>query len=631
MHALTGVPIPAHDDKTDAVLLFSDTTLTVLSGEKTRTVVRQAYKILRPGGREYGFVVVPFDSNKKITSLHGWCIPAQGADFEVKDKEAVEASVPKIEGSELISDLKVKLLHIPAPDPGNIIGYEYVVEARPLVWQDIWDFQGTLPVGESHYTLEIPSGWEYKAAWLNYPEAKPQSDAAGKWQWGVRDVKAIQKEEDMPPVRGLAGKMIVAFFPPGGQAAHGFASWGDMGKWYVSLTSGRRNASDAIKQKAAELAPAASPPLARMQALARFVQDDIRYVAIELGIGGWQPHPAADVFQHRYGDCKDKATLMAALLQEIGVESYYVVINSNRGAVTPETPAHCAFNHAILAIKLPEGLTDPSLMVTWQHPRLGPLLFFDPTSELTPFGQIPGRLQANYGLLVTPEGGELVELPRQATMSNGIWRTGKLTLSAAGTLAGNVEEVRWGDYAASSRWGLRAVTKDTDKIKPIERLLADSLATFRITKATTIDRERTDRPLAFNYSFEAEDYAKRAGDLVLVRPRVLGSKSSALLETKEPRKYPVEFDAPRRDMDNFEITLPPGFEVADLPAPVVAEYSFAFYRSKTTADGNRIHYSRTLEVKELSVPLSHIDELRDFYRTIASDERNNVVLKSKSP
>src|SRR5438445_2422963 len=175
-----------------------------------------------------------------------------------------------------------------------------------------------------------------------------------------------------------------------------------MGIWYRNLTADRLNTSREIKQKVASLTESASSPLAKMKALAQFAQHDVRYVAIELGIGGWQPHPAADVFNHRYGDCKDKATLMSSMLSAIGVESYYVVINTERGSVTADTPAHNAFDHAIIAIKLPDGVNDPSLLAIQEHPKLGRLLFFDPTSELTPFGHIPGYLQANYGLLVTP-------------------------------------------------------------------------------------------------------------------------------------------------------------------------------------------------------------------------------------
>jgi hypothetical protein len=322
---------------------------------------------------------------------------------------------------------------------------------------------------------------------------------------------------------------------------------------------------------------------------------------------------------------------MHAMLHEIGVDSYHVVINTQRGSVTRDTPAHHGFNHAILAIKLPDDLKDSSLIAVMQHPRLGRILFFDPTNPLTPFGQIGGYLQANYGLLVTPDGGELVELPQQPSAMNSIQRVAKLTLGADGVLKGEVQEMRVGDRAWTERWRLRLVTNNTDRIKPIESLLAGSLSNFQIVKASIVNFEHTDQPFGFDYSFQADNYAKNAGNLLLVRPRVLGNKSSGVLETKEPRMFPVEFEGPSRDTDSFDITLPAGYEVDELPPPTDADYSFASYHSKTEATGKVLHYTRSLEIKELSVPVSKMDELKRFYRMIASDERNTAVLKPAGP
>jgi hypothetical protein len=136
-----------------------------------------------------------------------------------------------------------------------------------------------------------------------------------------------------------------------------------------------------------------------------------------------------------------------------------------------------------------------------------------------------------------------------------------------------------------------------------------------------------DQPFIFDYSLVAQNYAKTAGNLLLVRPRVIGNKSSSLLETKEPRKYPVEFEGPSRDTDTFEIKLPDGYQVDDLPPAVNADYSFASYHSKAEVDGNTLRYTRTFEVKELSVPLSKVEDLKKLYRIIAGDERNTAVLK----
>lgn len=626
MHAVASAPVPAHDEKTDAVLLYEERNVTVQSADKIKTQVRVVYKILRPGGREYGLAEASFHSGQKINNLHAWCIPAQGKDYEVKDKEAIEVALPHIADSNLVDDVRAKLMRIPAADPGNVVGYEYEMEERPLLLQDVWRFQREVPVRETHFNLQLPQGWAYKANWINFPEAKP-TEAGGQLQWSVSDIKAIREESQMPPFEGVTGQMIISYFPQGGTSNKVFTTWPEMGSWYTNLVSSQRDASPEIKRQVSELTGAASSSLAKMQALAQFVQHQIRYVAIELGIGGMLPHSATEIFAHRYGDCKDKATLMSSMLGQIGVDSYYVLINVERGSVTAQTPAYAgAFDHAILAIKLPADAQE-KLSATVQHPKLGTLLYFDPTDELTPFGQISGNLQANYGLLVAPNGGELVELPRQPSSMNSIQRSGKLTLDSAGTLTGEVTEMRLGDRAWSERWRIHNVTKDIDRIKPVEDLLAGSLSLFHITKASLVNLNQTDLPFGFQYAFEAENYAKDAGGLLLVRPRVLGVKAIPIMETKEPRKFPIEFDGPARDTDSFDITIPAGYVVDDIPPPVDADYDFASYHAKTEVQGNLIHYTRTFELKQLSVSVDYADDLKKFYRMIAGDERNTVVLK----
>ena len=96
---------------------------------------------------------------------------------------------------------------------------------------------------------------------------------------------------------------------------------------------------------------------------------------------------------------------------------------------------------------------------------------------------------------------------------------------------------------------------------------------------------------------------------------------------KEPRKFSVEFDGPSLNSNSFEITLPAGYEVDDLPPPVDIDYGFASYHSKTEASGNILRYTRSFEVKEVTVPVSKVEELKKLYRIIASDERNTAVLK----
>jgi transglutaminase-like putative cysteine protease len=628
MHALTGVALPAYQERTEAVELYSETSINVQPNGKIKRLERKAYKILRPDGAKLGRLDVVFaEGRSRVTDVHAWCIPVSGKDYAVKERDSLVAGMTAVPNGILASDIRMLILQIPAASPGNIIGYEVETEETPDAPADQWNFQGTLPVREAHYALQLPNGWSYKATWLNHAEESPMSTGANQWRWTLENLAAVRVERRMPPLGGVAGSMYVTLLAPPGQR-RSMATWSDIGAWYADLARGRRDPSPQLKQRVAELTAAAPTLLAKMQALAAFVQDDIRYVAIELGVGGYQPHAAAEVLSHEYGDCKDKATLLGAMLEQIGVRSYPVIINAARGVVTEGTPpSPYGFNHAILAVALPADLEEPNIVATYTDAKLGRLLFFDPTNPVTPFGSLSGSLQGNYGLLVTPDGGELVELPAMPPSANGVTRTATLTLDEAGTLRGNVREVRQGDRAAEQRFAVRAARSETDRIRPIERLLSGSLSSYQITQASIVNLPTSDKAFEWRYSLEASHYGKVAGDVLLIRPRVVGSESRADLETKEPREHPFEFDAPERDSDVFEIALPPGYQLDSLPQPVDVDDGFATYHSKTELIGRTLRYTRSYEIDKLSVPVDRAEDLRALYRIIDADERNEAILK----
>jgi len=630
MRAQIGVAVPAHDEETSAVVLYSETELTVQAPGKMKRLDRRVYKIIRPDGEAYGTVRADYGSLSRITVMRGWSIPSQGKDYEVREKEIVETGITDVDGGELVSDVRRKLLRIPAAIPGSLVGYEIEQELQPYAMTDEWDFQDTVPVREARYSVRLPPGWSYKVFWLNHPETPPTELASGQSRWMLSDLKPVKLERSMPPWQGIAGRMVLSVQPPDGKQG-GFQSWKDVGTWYLGLTQGRRDASPEIRQKVQELTASSADVSSKIQALARFAQQDIRYVAIALGVGGVQPRPAAQVLAHRYGDCKDKVTLLSSMLKEIGIESHYVIINTRRGSVTKTTPPNLGFNHAVIAIQFPAGIDTSTLPAHTAHQSLGRLLFFDPTDPLTPFGRLPGALQANVGMLVTPDGGELVQLPQMAGELNGVQRTAKLTLDEHGSLRGDVQEIWSGDVAAAQRYALRNAQQDGDRIKSVESMLTHSLSSFQILKAAVRNMRAMDRPLEWHYTLEVDRYAKTAGDLILLRPRVFGTLGSALLETKEPRQHPIEFDAPLRQTDVFEITLPAGYEVDELPTDVDEDLGFIAYRSVTEVKGNVLRYARTAEIRELSVPVTKADALRQFFRAIEHDERMSAVLKRPPP
>lgn len=633
LKALAREPVPTYPDDVDMVILLDEQVTTVSDNGEIKTRYRMAMRILRPQGHAYGTVAVYFDNETRLTYLKGWSLPRDGKEFEVKEKDAVETALL---GSSLYEDTRHKVLTIPAADPGNIIGYEYEQRQRPYILQDEWSFQKTHPLRRGRYALELPAGWEFDAIWINHPEQEPQQVGKNQWAWQLQDVLAVEPELAMPPWQAVAGRLIVNLYPTGQKLrdkAH--RSWQDLGQWSYRLAAGRRESTPGIHQKVVQLTQGSTTTLEKMRALASFVQREVRYVAIEIGIGGWQPHAAADIFSNRYGDCKDKANLLGTMLAEIGVESYNVNIHTRRGVVGPDHPPALTFNHRILAIRLSPDVPLEGLYAVREHERLGRLLFFDPTDDITPLGQLPTSLQNNFGHVVTEEGGELVQLPLLPPSTSRLLRTAKLKLSDTGSLSGEVQEVRWGVPAVERRADWLG-QPEAERKKVLEQFLGLFLTSgFALQHAEVENLEKLDDSLIVRYGFRAPNYAKLMGNLLLVRPRVLGGKGSDILERKDKpgqvRKYAVELGSPQLHSDMYEIELPGGFTVDEMPPPVEVNYDFASYKSKVEVEGNHLRYQREYVVKDVRVPTERLNELKEFYRRIATDERASVVLKRTVP
>ncbi len=626
MRALARETLPSYPPETEAVVLLEDEVTTVQDDGEIKTRYRKAYKILRPGGRSYGTVSVYFDNETRLTFLKGWSISARGEEHEVKEKDAVETT--PFEGV-LYQDTRRKHLSIPAAEPGGVVGFEFEQRHRPYVLQDTWGFQDEIPVRLSRFTLQLPPGWEYKALWRNHEALEPRSAGANQWTWEVRDLPGIEDEPSMPAWQAVAGRMNLKFFSRDpALLGKTQASWSDIGRWYSQLIATRRTASPDMQQKVRALTAGLPDTLSKIRALAAFSQREVRYVAIEIGIGGHQPHAAPEVFANRYGDCKDKAMLLSAMLRDIGIESYYVLVHTQRGSVAPEFPM-LGFNHAILALRLPPELSTINLHALYEHPRLGRLLFFDPTDSITPLGYLPSSEQGGYGLVVSDADGEMVRLPLLPPETNRLEREAKFRLLPNGTLSGDVRETYSGSFA-SERRGRMLGAPLQERAKIVEGFLGDFLPNFVLRKATVVDLEDYDRDFGIHYTFDTASYAKIAGNLLLVRPRVLGQKSEIMLEGKE-RRHPVEFDEASLQTDSYEITLPEGYAIDELPSPVELDAGVATYHSRAEVQGNVLRYRREYRVKNVYVDRQELQKLKSFFRQVAADERNSAVLKKVAP
>jgi len=619
--------LPEYDKETIAVILLDETQTTVRDSGEIDVLHRGAIKLLRPEAkREFGGIAVPFDKDEKISYLKAWTIESSGHEIAVGDKDGFERGfLSDIE----YTDVKVKALPYAEANPGNVVGYEYVQRQRPEIFEDVWNFQKRVPVLKSRFTLQLPPGWEFSARWANHAEQQPQSSGANSYVWEVSDSPAIETEPEMPPWTVVEGHMIIKYFPRDPKLrSKTSGTWNDLGVWYQQLIAPQRVATPEIKTKVGELTSGIADPLDKIRALTAFVQRQIRYQAVEVGIGGHQPHAAGDVFSHRYGDCKDKATLLNTMLNEIGIDSYNVMISPERGIVRPDFPL-LYFGHSIIAIHLPDSIPDGGLFSIVNDPQLGRLLFFDPTDEYTPVGYLPGDEQENDALVVTPSGGMLVHIPLFPPSTNRLLRTAKFNLTPTGDLLGEVHEIEWGGPATTER--AQFLEREPSKrVDVFDRFLENFLNNFKLTAASLGNLEQYDKSLALDYKFVSPGYANAAGDLLFVRPRVLGDKDSGMLRLfteRKPRKYPIEFEEATRQDDLFDITLPAGYVVDGLPQPVQANCDYATYKSETKVADGVLHYKRTFEIKDVIVPTDKLPVIRDFLQQVAADQQSAAVLR----
>jgi hypothetical protein len=619
---LAAQPLPSYPADTPAVALLDEQITTVTDDGEIRTLYRQAIKILTTEGKDYAYHAIPFDNETTIRSLHAWSITAKGEEYQIKDRDAVESAA--YDGL-LYADNKVKILRIPGADPGSIVAIEYEQRERPYALQQAWLFQSAIPARTARYTLVLPQGWSHEEQWFNAKAQAPRA-TANQLVWELADVGPIKEEVGSPTLRAVLGRMAVNFIPPRELQAKSHRSWNDVAKWYIDLAAPRRAPTPAISAKARELTAGKTSTLEKLNALAAFAQHEVRYVAIEIGIGGYQPHAAGEIFTNRYGDCKDKATVLAALLKEIGIDSYYVMATTNRGEIDRNFATMAGFNHAILAIRLPDDVPPAGLYAVVKHPKLGRLLLFDPTSETTPLGQLPVYLQDNRVLIVADDGsGELVDIPPHPADASRLNVAAKLTLNDEGVLAGDVSETRTGFIAARARADLQRKT-ETERKQWLDRRLGYYLNQFTARDLVIENLDDVTKDLVVRYHLTAASYAKRAAGMILLRPRVLGRKAEAVVDLKE-RKTPYMLDGPSLETDDVEIAVPAGLVADELPEAANVTSPAVTYTSAAKLDGTTLHYRREYKVSKFMVPLEGIPELNKVFTRILADERSSAVLK----
>ncbi len=615
---------PAYAKDVPAVVLQDESTITVGEDGRVTTVSTYALCILTREGRGAAVAAEGYQTDTgKVREIRAWLIRPSGqvksyGKDSVIDEAATlndvynEARVKKITGED-------------SAEVGAVFGYQTTSESRAFFNQSVWYFQRSFPVLSSRVTLMLPTNWRATSITFNHPKVEPIVNGSA-YVWELHNLPPIEREPASPSWTNLAPRVAINYFPSEGAklpSARTFDNWNEVSRWYSELADPQAAPGDALATKARELTAAAKTELERIRGIGRYVQN-LQYISIQIGVGRYRPHAATEVFAKSYGDCKDKANLMRAMLKALHIQSYPVLIYSGDPTyVREEWASPRQFNHCIIAIKVSDETQAATIV---QHPRLGRLLIFDATDEDTPVGDLPNYEQGSLALIAAGDDGELLHMPVTPPEANQLERQAEVQLAPDGSITASVRERAAGQAAVAFRREFRHFSRP-EFTKRVERWVTSGASGASVSKIEPLDSSADGR-FALNVEFSASSYAQLMQQRLLVFKPAIVARRESLFLTGGARKHPVVLQS-NAYTETVRVKLPTGFEVDEMPDPLKLDAPFGTYAtSYAVKDGNLV-FTRTLVMRATTIPAEQYSTVRSFFERIRAAEQAPVVLARK--
>jgi Domain of Unknown Function with PDB structure (DUF3857)/Transglutaminase-like superfamily len=611
---LTAVNLPQYDAKVITVVLLNQEQTVVSESGKLTTTTRTAVKLLSTAAADTAFSEQYDTASSKIRDFRAWMITAPAKVVKYGKDEILDAACTE---NDIYNECRRRIVSASRhAQAGAIFAYESVVERQPFVPQLIFHYQNTSPVRLARFEVTAPPAWEVKSSSFNGAPAERPS-IGGTYTWQMENLPPIELEPASPSPITLAPWTGVTLL--GGKRPA--PTWPEAARLLAELNEREAEPDEAIAQRAKALVLDAATVMDKIRAIGLFVQQ-INYVSIQVDIargGGYRPHAAPLVFQRRYGDCKDKANLMRAMLRAIGIAAYPIAIFAgDRTHVTREWPSLGAFNHAISAIRVGPETNAPAIL---EHPVLGRLLLFDPTDPYTPPGYLPRHEQGSLALIGIAEGGGLVEAPAAPLPAASRERLVDAELAPDGSLAGSFVDKRTGEKLPQAVAEYRSRPKP-DYTKAIERWVG-----LGVPGAATSDLEIADNHGAFVLKgrFKTTRYAQAPQTRMLIFRAAPLRHLDTPSFTAKTRRFPVVLDADALD-ETSRIKLPAGFRVEELPTALRLDSPFGKFEASWSLDGDALTFRRKVEIPAQTIEAARYSEVRKFLDSIAGAPDTPVVL-----
>ena len=576
----------------DAVVLWRQQIVTAGGATgSTRLYRREAIQILNAAGASAGTFFSNYDEDSKVVVEGAWTLHADGTSEELDLDQVVSVQQAQ---AEYFTDNFVVAFRPPRLGPGDVAAHALWRKSRKDVYQWIVPLQDSLPVAAQEVAFDLPDGWTHAWKLTAAPEGYTgplSGEGASKASYLFPAQRAMPDETAAPPADDRFARMEVVILPPAGKFPElVYRSWKDVGAWFYrkSLPARSEAPGDLVAASSADPASAA-----------RWVQDKVRYVALEVGEGGYVPREPSLVARRLYGDCKDKVFLTMALLRQRKIDALPVLTRSRDGGeIDPSFPSPVQFNHVIVAVRAaaPTGLPSEIPLPD------GPYVLFDPTATWTPYGQLPEGLQGARGLVVRPDGAELVTFPYATADVNRLVRTVDAELTGDGRLTARIANASEG--ALSQRGWYQNQTPEERKEAAL-RFAEGAVPGSRAADLALANLDDSTKPLDARFTVTSEGYLRKSGSL-LVLPVLPFSVGPGRIPKLDERRTPIDLGCPRKRELTVKWKLPPGMKVDAPPDPITAENAYISYRFSATVQSGELVATEIYEVKKPSIPLAEV-------------------------
>jgi tetratricopeptide (TPR) repeat protein len=587
-------------EKDDAVVRFAK------DGSSERTISITEHILSDAGVRDAGIVSIPFAALTQTVTLDSVRVrKPSGEVIETPAEDAQEVPMPVTQAAPMYSDLRMKQLPVKSLSVGDTLEYHVNIKdtnaAAPGAFWYAEDFTSGVPVKQETVELRVP---REVSVLVKSKKVQPVvSDSGGErvYRWTHETASEYPKKEEKDTTAPV--NLVQETYEPD-VAMSSFHTWAEMGVWYRGLVKGRAVPDAAIQAKADALTHGLTTDDAKVDALYNYVATQYRYIAVSFGVGRLQPHMASEVFQNQYGDCKDKHTLLQAMLAAEKIEAEPVLIGSSV-RVNEELPLPSQFDHMITLVKLKD------------HD-----VWLDATPEIAPSRMLMAGLRDKLALAIPSTGdARLVRTEAALPFPSFVDETITGQLDTHGVLTAHFDMTLRGDAEVIYRELFHQVPRANWQTLA-QRISYNNGFAGDVSAVDASLPEKTADPFHVSWTYTRKDF----GDWP--------NRQISGLSTWFDAKFADDATAPKRAMaldttgETFvqvKLTLPEGYTVT-VPEDVKHSTAFAEYTSAYVLKDHTLEMDRTLRYKTHELPVSEFGAYRDFVKSVSDDSSQMIQL-----